>query len=63
MRVTGNEDQPANVPKGPTRRKMPWLNQAYRKQPVVAVSHLSRRGEQVDPVKKEEHNVKNFVTF
>ena len=42
---------------------MPWLNQAYRKQPVVAISHLPRRGEQVDPVKKEEHNVKNFVNY
>ena len=30
-RVTGHEDQPTTVPKGPTRRKMPWLNQAYRK--------------------------------
>ena len=54
MRVIGHEDQPTNVPKGPTRRKMPWLNQAYRKQSVVAISHLPRRGGQVDPVKKEE---------
>ena len=43
-RVTGLEDQPLTVPKGPTRRKMPCLNQAYR-QPasVAAASHEPQR--------------------